>query len=388
MVINVVIGFFVAMSSGCAVVIAQIYGAKNHEKLSRATGTAVAMCLLIGAVLSAVGYFLTPAMLRLLKTPEDTLAGSICYLQIIFLGTIPNLLYNIESGILRAVGDSRSPFLYLCICCAVNIILDLTFVIYFDMGVSGVAIATVLSQVISAVLATVKLMRTKESHRLMLSRIRLDKVLLRHMMELGIPSGLQSVMYTFSSMIIQVAINTLGTVVVAGWTLAGKVDGFYWACSGAAGVAVMNFTAQNYGAGKEDRIRECRRKAMLLFTAFTVFSSLLILSLSKTVLPLFTDDQAVIDQTFQIMMYFVPVYFTWTYVEIISGALRGVGDAVKPTIICGLGICLFRLLWTIVVFPLIPNIFIVSVCYPISWVITDIAFFCYCRKSKWKSMMA
>lgn len=386
-VTNVIIGFFVALSGGCSVIIAQIFGAKNEEQLPHATGTAVAFCMLAGVALSAIGYLSAPVLLEALKTPPETMAGSILYLRIVFLGVTAQLLYNIEAGILRAVGDSRSPFLYLFLCCFVNIGLDLLFVIGFHMGVAGVAIATVISQALSAVLATRKLVKTREAYGIRLKHIRFHPRLLKKMMGIGIPAGLQSSMYTVSNLLLQVGVNTLGTVSVASWALCGKLDGFYWAVINAGGVAITNFVAQNYGAGREDRIRKCRRISLWFFVAVTEVISLVFLTVGKLVFPLFSNDPAVIELSYQILLYFVPVYVTWTFVEVYSGLLRGVGDAVNPTIISGLGIALFRVLWVWLVFPLRPTMFIISICYPITWSITGIALFLYARSSKWKRLV-
>lgn len=382
-IINFLIGFFVALSGGATVVIAQLYGARAGEELRRATGTAVFFCLLAGGALTAVGLIWAPVFLRWMQAPAETLAWAALYLRIYFSGTIPQLIYNIEAGILRAVGDSRSPFRYLLVGCVSNIVLDLLFVVAFKMGVAGVGLATVISQVISMIPATVKLLRTRENYGISLRTVRPDRPLLRRMMRIGIPSGLQGSMYSVSNMLLQVSINSLGTAVVAGWALSGKLDGFYWAVSGAAGMAIMNFSAQNFGAGRIDRIREGKKVSLRLFIAVTVVFSVLLLTVGIKLLPVFTDDAAVIEATTKIMYYFVPFYFSWTYIEIISGLLRGVGDAVVPVIIQGIGICLFRVVWVVTVFRASPTLFALSMCYPASWILTDAAFLIHYLRGRW-----
>lgn len=381
---NLLIGFFVALSSGCAVVIAQLFGAKDEESIRRATGTAVAFCIISGIVLTAVGLACTPLFLRMMRSPEDTMSASTTYLRIIFLGVTAQLLYNIEAGIIRAVGDSRSPLIYLFVSCMTNIVLDLLLIAGLRLGVAGAATATVASQVISAALATVKLMRSREAYRITLKGIRIHRDLLGRMMRIGIPAGLQSSMYSISNMIIQVAVNLLGTATVAAWSLTGKLDGFYWACSNAAGIAVMNFTAQNYGAGRMDRIHGCERLSLKLFMGVTLLFSAALLGLGRFLLPVFTYDAEVVRLAWQMMLYMVPLYFTWTYIEIISGVLRGIGDAIVPVIIIGVGVCLLRVVWIATVYSANPTMLNVCLAYPISWIVTDIAFFFYYRRVKWQ----
>lgn len=380
---NLLIGFFVALSGGSTVVIAQLFGAKDEESIQKATGTAIAFCIISGIVLTIVGFAFTPVFLRVLQSPPDTIAESTTYLRIVFLGVTAQLLYNMEAGVLNAVGDSRSPFIYLSICCIVNIFLDLLLVAIFKMGVAGAAIATIASQILSAVLATAKLMRSKEAYRITLKGIGLHRKLLGRMLHIGIPAGLQSSMYAISNMIIQVAVNLLGTATVAAWSLSGKIDGFYWACSNAAGIAVMNFAAQNYGAGRMDRVHDCEKLSLKLFMGVTLLFSALLLGVGRSVLPVFNDDAEVLAKTWQVMLYMVPLYFTWTYIEIISGVLRGIGDAVVPVIIIGVGVCLLRVVWIATVYRSHPTMLNVCLAYPISWIVTDVAFFFYYRRVKW-----
>ena len=380
---NLLIGFFVALSGGSAVVIAQLFGAKDEESIHKATGTAVAFCIISGIALTIVGLVFTPFFLRILQSPENTIPEATTYLRIVFLGVTAQLLYNIEAGVLRAVGDSKSPFIYLFICCMINIFLDLLLVAVLKMGVAGAAIATIASQIMSAALATVKLMRSSEAYRITIKGICIDRYLLGRMLRIGIPAGLQSSMYAISNMIIQVAVNLLGTATVAAWSLTGKLDGFYWACSNAAGIAVMNFAAQNYGAGHMDRVHSCEKLSLKLFMGVTLLFSAALLGLGRFVLPVFTDDAEVLTQTWQMMLYMVPLYFTWTYIEIISGVLRGIGDAIVPVIIIGVGVCLLRIVWIVTVYNAHPTMLNVCLAYPISWIVTDIAFFFYYRRVKW-----
>ena len=309
--------------------------------------------------------------------------ASVLYLRIYFLGVPFVLILNMESNMLRSVGDSFSPFLYMVAGCISNIVLDTVFVLVFHWGVAGVAIATVLAQVLNMGLLTWKLLRTKESYRLSLKELKLKGVYLRNMLRLGIPSGLQSSMYAVSNMIIQVGVNSLGTVVVASWAMSGKTDGIFWAVSNALGAAITSFIGQNLGAGRQDRVKLCVKQGLILSFSITVTLSALIMLLGKPMLHILTEDQAVIDTTYQIMTYFVPYYFTWTLIEVLSAVLRGAGDAVRPVVIIGLGICLLRIVWILTLFQWVHTLMVLSLCYVVSWVVTSIAMTVYYRRGRW-----
>ena len=382
-IINLLIGFFVAVTTGSSVLIAQIFGAGRYEDIKKASGSALMMCLIMGLTLTVFGLLASPAILRLLKTPADTLAGSVLYLRIYFLGVPFILILNMESNMLRAVGDSMSPFLFMVTSCVCNIILDILFVVFFHWGIAGVAIATVIAQILNAVLLTAKLFRPGSEYGLELSDLSLKKQFISGMLRIGIPSGLQASMFSISNMVIQVGVNTLGTIVVASWAMTSKVDGVYWAVSNALGAAITSFIGQNIGAGNYDRVKQCIRQGMLLSVGITVFISSLLMLLGRPLLRILTTDADVISTTYTMMTYFVPYYFTWTLIEVISAVLRGAGDAVKPVIIIGIGICLFRIVWIITVFAAVPTVLVLSLSYVTSWVITGIALFIYYRRGSW-----
>lgn len=382
-VINVLIGFFTAMTTGAAVVIAQIYGAGKREDVQKASGNAIAVCALIGIILAVFGIFASPAMLRILKTPEDTVSEAVAYLRIYFIGVPFILVLNMESNILRSVGDSYSPFLYMVIGCVSNIVMDFLFVLLFKLGVVGVAIATVLAQIINMALLTRKLVKTETPYKLRLANCRLKGRYFGHMMRMGIPAGLQSSMYSVSNMIIQIGVNTLGTVVVASWVMTNKVDGICWAVSNAMGAAITTFIGQNIGAGKVDRVKLCVKQGFLLTEGITVTMSTLVMLLAKPVLKVLTNDSAVIATAYHILWYFVPFYFTWSVVEVLSAVLRGAGDAVKPVIIIGLGVCLFRVIYVVTVFAYFKTLEVLCLAYMSSWVITGIFLFIYYKRGTW-----
>jgi putative efflux protein, MATE family len=382
-ILNLFIGFFVALSTGATVVISHIYGAKGErEELEEATGTAVAFSLLFGVVCSAVCFILAPQFLIWMKTPADTLVDATLYLRICFAAMAIVLLLNTESAILRAVGDSRRPFVFMLISCLVNIGLDFLFVVQFGWGVAGVAWATVISQCLNFILLTAALIFTKEPYRLVLKKIRIYKDCFKRMMHIGLPSGLEASMYNVSNIIMQIAVNALGTVVVASWSLSGKLDGFYWAMAQAANAAVLTFVGQNFGAGRMDRIRGSVRTSLKLFMGMTVAMSALIILLAPAALKIFTTEPDVQKTTYTIILYFVPFYFVWTAIEVLSGTLRGCGDT-KPVLITGIGICAFRILWVLTAYQIWPTLFVVSISYIISWTLTMLAMVFYYRRGKW-----
>ena len=382
-IINVLVGFFVAMTAGASVVIGQIFGAGRREDLDRAIGSAVSALTLFGFALMAFGLAASPWMLRILNTPEETLEGAETYLRIYFLGVPFVMLLNMESSILRAVGDSFHPFLYMVAGCLTNIVLDVLFVVAFGWGVAGVAAATVAAQLVNAGLLTWRLSRKGQAYRLTFRSLGIRGIYLKNMLRLGVPAGLQGMMYSVSNVIIQVAVNSLGTVVVASWAMSGKTDGFYWAVSSAMGAAITSFIAQNYGAGLTDRVKQCVRQGMIMAFSVTAGISALLMLTGIPVLRLLTKDEAVVRTTYDIMSYFVPFYFTWVLVEVLSAVLRGAGDAVRPVAIIGIGICLFRIIWIATVFAHFRTLFSLCLSYTVSWTVTSIALVVYYRKGAW-----
>lgn len=377
MVINVLIGFFTALSGGAGVVIAQAYGSNNKERISSASNTAIMMSLVLGVVFTAAGYYFTPSILEAMRTPADTLDGAILYLRIYFCGMLFNMLYNMGSGILRAVGDSKRPLYVLIACCVTNIVLDVVLVVAFSMGVAGVALATVFSQFISAVIVMFYLFRSDDAYRVTFRALGFHRDSLGRMLRIGIPSGLQSSMYNVSNLIIQVALNPLGTVVVASWSMTGKIDGIYWAMSSALGTAITSFVGQNYGAGRKDRIKKCANEGMVSFMLLTAVLVAIILLFGRFGMHLLIDDADVMETTRLMLTYFVPYYFLWTVIEVLSAVLRGMGDTLIPVIITALGICGFRMLWIALVFPAWHTVKGISMCYPASWFVTALAIFIY-----------
>ena len=381
--ISLLVGFFVVVSSGASVIIAQLYGARRAEDVSRAVHTTIALALVSGALLMAVGLSCAQSILRLMGTPQEVLVYAVPYIRVYFLGMIPQMLYNIGSGVLRAVGDSRRPMVFLICAALTNIVLDVLLVVGLDMGVLGAAIATVMSQVVSAVLVVLTLLRASGVYQLRLRSVRFHGDLLRRIVRIGLPAGLQSVMYSVSNLVIQAGVNGFGTDAIAAWTAYGKIDGLYWMTVNAFGVAITTFAGQNFGAGRYDRVRRSIRVCLGLALGVTVVMSSLILLLGRPLLELFTGDAAVLAIGMQIMRLIVPLWFTYLCIEIISGAMRGAGDSLVPTIMTLTGVCLLRIFWVGVVVPAHHSLSVLILCYPLTWIVTSTLFVLYDLRGGW-----
>ena len=382
-IINLVIGFFTGLATGATVIVSQYFGAKEEQAMSRSMHTILAFCILIGCGLSVLGYYSTPWSLRLVKTPDDILAESGIYLRIYYCGAIPLLLFNVSSGILRAVGDSRTPLMFLGICCVVNIALDLLFVAAFSMGVAGVGLATVISMLISALLILRHMARPDSPCRFDWHALRLHSASLRRILRIGVPAGVQGSMYAISNLIIQASINGLGTIVVAAWTTTSKFDGLFWVTSNSMGAAICTFVGQCFGAGKYERMKQGIRSWLFAALGVSAVLSALLLWLAPYGFRLFTKDSAVISQAIEMVWYFAPFYVIWAFIEILSNSLRGAGDSFVPMLIILFGVCVFRVIWIFLVVPYWHTVLGISVCYPLSWIIAAVAFLCYFFRSDW-----
>lgn len=383
MLINLLVGFFVGISSGASVIIAQYYGARRGQDVSSAVHTTIALSLVGGAVLMGIGMLLAEDILRLMGTPEEVLVHALAYIRIYFAGMIPQLIYNIGSGVLRAVGDSRRPMLFLISAALTNIVLDVVFVIGFDMGVRGAAIATVASQCVSALLVMITLCSASGVYRVKLRSIRFHGPMLLRIIHIGLPAGLQSVMYSLSNVIIQASVNGFGTDVMAAWTAYGKIDGLFWMVCSAFGVAITTFSGQNFGAHRYDRMRRSVRVCMGLAAGATVAMSAFIFLFGRMLLSLFTDDAHVLETGVQIIRQIVPLWITYLSIEILSGAMRGAGDALMPTLMTLTGVCLMRVFWVSVVVPMHHQLSVLLMSYPITWTLTSIMFIAYYLRGKW-----
>ena len=375
--INLLVGFFVGLSSGATVIISQFYGGKHLDRLHAAVHTAVAFAIIGGAVLMVIGIVFSPWALLAMDTPGDIMDYALTYIRVYFVGMIPNLLYNMGAGILRAIGDSKRPLYYLIASCLTNIVLDLAFVLGLHMDVFGAGLATILSQFLSAILVLRALMRTDDVYRLELKELKIVPKMLLRIVEIGFPAGLQSVMYSVSNIIVQVGVNRLGTDVVAAWTTYGKIDGLFWMMLGAMGIAATTFIGQNYGAGKLDRVHRGIATCMLQAVIMTVIMSILLYMFGIYIFRLFTSDAAVLENGMRLLHFMVPAFILYVPIEIFSGSLRGAGDCWVPMLITCVGVCVLRIIWILFFAPFYAEIRWIAFCYPLTWLITSAAFIVY-----------
>lgn len=376
-IINLLVGFFVGLSSGATVVISQYFGSGDEDGVSRAVHTSIALSLAGGIFLTFVGIFGARWALEMMGTTADVIGGATDYMRIYFAGVIMNLLYNMSSGILRAIGDSRRPMIYLIICCLVNIVLDILFVGFMHMGVAGAAIATISSQAVSAILTMRALMRTEECYKFVIKKLRVDFPLLGRILRIGFPAGIQSMMYSISNLLIQANINALGTDTMAAWTAFGKVDSIIWMVMGAFSVSVTTFVGQNWGAGKADRVKSSIRTGMVVELLSTLIMSGVILLTGQHLIRLFTQDEGVIAISLMIMHCNVPLYVSFVPIDLLSGGMRGMGNSLAPMLIICFGVCIFRVVWLFTAVPLNNNIITIVLSYPISWILTSIVMIIY-----------
>ena len=376
-IVNLTVGFFTGIASGAAVVIAQFFGANNEKSVEESLHTAYAFSIIGSIFITILGLVLTPYMLNWMHTPSELMADSILYLRIYFAGILFVFIYNIGSSILRAIGDSKTPLIYLIICCVINIILDIVFVVLFKLGVAGVAIATVISQAVSAVMVTVKLMKEKGILKLYLKEIKIYPFVLRSQLRVGIPAGIQSIMYNITNVIIQSALNTFGTDTVAAWSVYGKLDALFWMMSGAFGIAITTFVGQNYGAGRHDRVLKSTRVCLAIDGIASLILTLFLIFARGILFRIFTNDPAVIKIGCDMLFLIAPWYMSFIFIEVLSGALRGIGDVVVPMIITMLGVCALRVIWIIGALNIHPTVETIIFSYPVTWLSTAILFIIY-----------
>ena len=381
--VQLLVGLFVGLCSGAGVIIAQSFGAGDHDEVNRQVHTALALAIAGGAALTVIGLLISRPVLRLMQTPDEIVGMASEYLQIYFLGMIPQMIYNMGTNILRAVGDSKRPLYFLIVASIVNIVLDIVLVAVIPLGVAGAAIATVASQVVSAVLVMMTLCRSPQVYRVQLKKIRFYGDMLVRIVRIGLPAGLQSVMYSLSNIIIQASVNGFGTDVMAAYTAYGKVDGMYWMVINAFGVAITTFVGQNFGARLYDRMKKSINVCLGIAAAVTLLLSGVLMVVAEPLLGLFSDDAQVLEIGLSIVRLIVPTYITYIFIEILSGAMRGAGDSLIPTIMTLTGVCLLRVFWVTVVVSAHHELNVLLLSYPITWIVTSSMFMVYYLRGRW-----
>ena len=371
------VSFFVGLSSGATIIISQYFGANKKDEVSKASHTAILFAIVGGLLLSVLSCILSPFFIRLIKVPEEIFYQAQIYTIICFSGIMVSMIYNIGSGILRALGDSKTPFYILIVSNILNIILDLILVIVFRLGVIGVGFATLISQVISAILIFIILLRTKLDCKIYINKICFYKKYLKEIFRLGLPIGVQSVLYPISNTIIQSSINTFGVNSIAAWAISGKLDFLIWTVSDAFSIAISTFIAQNYGAEKHQRARDGIKVALFMSMIAIFMISFTLYFYNKPLAYFLIDDKNIVNLTSKIVKLLAPLYSIYVVGDVISGAIRGIGDTFNPMIINIFGICVCRVLWIFFIVPLNPTFFMVLYGFIVSWIITAIMYITY-----------
>lgn len=373
------VNFFIGISTGATILISQYYGANLRQKVQETIHTSVAFSIVGGLFLSVIGILIAPACVEFLEVPEELKVYSVSYMRIMFGGLFVSLLYNVTSGISRALGNSKTPFYALAVATASNIILDLLFILGLKMGVEGAALATVISQGISAFLMILSLRKLPYDMRLFIRKISIKKESLQSMLRLGLPVGLQSSLYPIANMLLQSSINMLGTDTIASWALTGKLDLVIWVGAESFYSAISTLVAQNYGARKMDRIRKGIRFGLILNVSFVIFISAILFFFTGTLSKIFisAEDYDIIDQTVYMMRFLSPLYFLVVIGESLASAIRGSGETLVPMILSLIATCVLRVIWVIFVVPTNHTMTTIMISYPLSWMVSVILYGCY-----------
>ncbi len=367
---NLIVNLFMGLSVGANVMVARFYGSGQMKELKEMVQTAVATAAIGGVILVFVGFLAARPALALMATPENVIDHSVLYMRIYFAGMPFMMAYNFGSAILRAVGDTRRPLYYLMIAGVVNVVLNLIFVIVFSMGVAGVATATVISQAISALLVIRCLIRTDGVYKLELKGLKIRRDKLLRMIQIGLPAGLQSSLFSISNVLIQSSVNSFGSVAMAGNTAGSNVEGFVYTSMNAFHQAAISFAGQNYGAMKYKRVG----KVLLICEGLVIFVGLALGNagyfFAGNILKIYSTDPEVISYGVLRMSYICVTYFLCGMMEVIVGVLRGIGCSIMPMLVSLTGACLFRVVWIYTVFQQIRTLDCLYVSYPISWILT------------------
>ncbi|MCQ2412861.1 MAG: MATE family efflux transporter [Sphaerochaetaceae bacterium] len=374
-VTNLMIGFFMGFSTGAAVLIAQYFGAKDDENVSRTTHTFVGVTIIMCILSTIVGILLIPLLLNILKSPAEVAAEQRTYLFIYFAGITGLLIYNMGAAILRAIGNSTDPFIFLVVSAVLNIILDLVFVIAFHMGTAGVALATVISQGVSAILVIITLLRTKTCVRVSIRKIHIHSYILKNIFRIGIPSGLQLSITAFANVFAQSYINYFGADVMGGYTAYSKVDQFLFMPSQSITLGAQTFVGQNLGMRQTERARKGVRTSILMALTSVAVLILFVELFATDIVKVFIDsnESGVIYYGTMMLHYITPFYIVTTFNQIYAGALRGAGKSTSPMLIMIFCFVIFRQIYLFVMANFISNTVLPIVLgYPAGWVLCSI----------------
>lgn len=371
--INLIINVFMGLSLGASVLVGQAYGAGKYKDVNDVVHTTIGMALVCGAIVTVLGVCFGKPLLAMMDTPAEVLELSSLYVIIYFSGSIFNLVFNFGAAILRAVGDTRRPMYYLILSGLVNVILNLIFVVGFHMSVAGVALATVISQVVSAVLVVICLMRTHGAIHLDWRKLRIRREFALKLIKIGLPAGLQGAIFSFSNVLIQSSVNSFGSNAMAGNGAAANIEGFVYTAMNAFYTTALTFTSQNLGARKTERLSRIMWTCQACVFLFGFVLGMLVYSFRVPLLSLYCTEWEVVEMGMKRNQIMLTTYFIAGMMDVLVGALRGMGNSFVPMIVSVLGVCAFRVLWIFTVFAAYRSLTVLYLSYPISWTITGLA---------------
>ena len=367
---TLIISLFIGLSIGANVLVARYTGSRNDEAVSQTVHTAVLVSVLGGLGLTVLGVLLAHPLLEIMGSPEDVIDLAVLYVRILFAGMPVQMLYNFSAAILRAVGDTKRPLYFLTIAGVVNVVLNLIFVVFFHMSVAGVALATIISQAVSAVLVVRSLMAMDGPTRLYLRRLRIHPGKLREIIRIGLPAGIQSSVFSLSNVVIQSSVNSFGSVVIAGNAASSNIGGFIYQAMNTFQQAVTCFASQNMGARKPRRIFASMKASMIWAIITGVVLGALSCVFGEPLLALYSNDPAVIAAGMERQIIVCAPYFLCGMQEVMTGALRGVGYSILPMAVSILGICVLRIIWVMTAFRAFPTLGCLMASYPVTWLVT------------------
>ena len=381
-IINTVVGFCAGLATGASVIISQRYGAHDEEGLKKAVHTTIFVTILLSLLATAAGLLIIQPMLAFMQTPADVWDDASLYLTIYFSGIGGILFYNMGSGILRAVGDSRRPLLFLILSAGLNTVLDLVFVLAFGMKVDGVALATILAQIVSALAILVSLTREKSAYGIRWKELRIDRKSLSGILRIGMPSSVQSAITAFSNVFVQSYINAFGSACMAGYSIYGKLDAFVLIPVQSLAMASTTMVGQNWGARQKRRARESVSTAVKMSLISTVVLGVLSFLAAAQLIGLFSPDPEVVDYGVRFIRIITPFYLTITFNQIYAGALRGIGDATAPTVIMLCSFVVFRQIYLFVTRTMNLGFLSVALAYPMGWILCSALLIIRYRRSR------
>ena len=384
-VINLLLSLFAGLATGAGVLIAQLYGAHAESRVRRAVRTIAAGTLIAGVAMTVLGVAFCGPALSLIGTPPEVMPGARLYLRIYFSGILPLMIYNVGAGVLRAVGDSRTPLYFLAAATVLNVVFDLVFVVVFGLGVGGVAVATLIAQILAAALIVAKLTTTRAVYRVDLRKLRIDPGILRAILRIGVPAGMQQMTMSLSNLVVQSCINALGPTVMAAWNVYNKLDGMAILPILSFGLAMTTFTGQNVGAGLRDRVYKGAKVGAVMSCAFSAAFSVLLLTCGRELFSFFTQEDEIVHFGARMIRGMSPFYFLVALMYTFSGVINGAGYSLPTMLIMLTNLCVVRIAF-LKLMP-IESVELVTSAFVVSWAACVAGLWLYYRKGAWRKVL-